>query len=254
MHLVLCQPDISWEDKEATRARVRSLLSTAVITPGALVVLPEMFATGFSMNAEATAEDPGGPTERFLQELAAEHQCCLLAGLITRWNGAPRNQSVAVAPGGEILARSTKQHPFSPALEQASYPGGQDPAVFDWGGFRIAPLICYDLRFPELFRAATGAGATLFAVLANWPAPRHHHWNTLLMARAIENQAAVVGVNRAGRDPGHVYAGGSQALDAQGRLLVDAGSDEAVVTTVLDPADVTAWRDAFPALRDAGLA
>jgi len=254
MHAVLCQPESVWEDKEATEAGVRTLLAATPFPPGSLVVLPEMFATGFSMNVEATAEAPGGPTERFLHSLAEEYGCCVLGGLVAWRDGAPRNQAVAVTPDGTVLTRATKQRPFTPAGEEHSYPGGDGPVIFDWGGFRIAPLICYDLRFPELFRSAAAAGATLFTVLANWPAPRHHHWRTLLAARAIENQAAVLGVNRSGRDPAHRYAGGSLALDAQGLLLAEAGEEKAVVVTELDPGGVAAGRAAFPALRDAGLA
>lgn len=253
MHLVLCQPSLVWEDKTATIARVRSLLAATQVPAGALLVLPEMFATGFSMDVSATAEFPGGPTEQFLRDLAHEHDCCVLGGLVARIDGTARNQAIAIAPHGAVLARYSKQRPFSPAAEAAAFPAGHETVSFDWGGFRIAPFICYDLRFPELFRSSVATGATLFAVIANWPSPRHHHWRTLLAARAIENQAAVIGVNRAGRDPGHAYAGGSQALDPQGRIVVEAGAEESVVTATLDPASVTAWRTTFPALRDAGL-
>lgn len=253
MHAVLCQPDLVWEDKPTTQARVRALLAAHAPPPGALIVLPEMFATGFSMNIDATAEPPGGPTEQFVHSLAREHDACVLAGVTTRIDGIPRNQAVAIAPDGTVLARYTKQRPFRLAKEAASYPGGNDTIVFDWAGFRIAPFICYDLRFPELFRTATAAGATLFAVIANWPSPRHHHWTTLLAARAIENQAAVIGVNRTGHDPSHHYAGGSRALDSQGRVLAEADDRESVVTIDLDPAEPTAWRSAFPALEDATL-
>ena len=254
MRAVLCQPDLAWEDKPATMARVRSLLAGQPIPPGSLLVLPEMFATGFSMRVEATAEPPGGPTEQFLHELARTHHCCVLGGLVAEWQGAPRNQAVAVAPDGRVLARYTKQHPFSPAREADSFPAGDETVIFDWAGFRIAPFICYDLRFPEAFRRATAAGATLLAVIANWPSPRHHHWRTLLTARAIENQATVIGVNRAGLDPGHAYAGGSLALDPQGRQLAEADDRERLLAVELDPADVAVWRHDFPALRDAGYA
>lgn len=253
MHAVLCQPDLVWENKPATRERVRALLARHPVPPGSLIVLPEMFATGFSMRVEATTEPPGGETEVFLRELAATSRSCVLGGLVAEWLGAPRNQAVAIAPDGRILARYSKQHPFSPAGEADSFPAGTGTAIFEWAGFRIAPFICYDLRFPETFRQATAAGATLLTVIANWPSPRHHHWRTLLMARAIENQAAVIGVNRTGRDPSHTYAGGSLALDAQGRPLAEAGEHEAVLGVDLDPDDVAAWRTRFPALRDAGL-
>lgn len=254
MQAILCQPASVWEDKAATLARVWQLLESTSIAPGSLIVLPEMFATGFSMQTAATAEPSGGPTEQFLGQLADRHDCCVLAGLVTTDGPVARNQAIAIAPGGTVRARYTKQRPFSLAQEADSHEAGTETIVFEWGGFQIAPLICYDLRFPELFRQATAAGATLCAVIASWPAPRHHHWRTLLIARAIENQACVLGVNRAGQDPQHRYAGGSLALDSQGTVLAEAADRECVVSTHLDPATVHAWRQSFPALRDAGLA
>lgn len=253
MRAVLCQPDPAWEDPLTSKRRIAALLDTEPIAPGSLIVLPEMAVTGFSMNTRATAEPPGGPTEKFFADLARLHQSCLLGGVITEWQGALRNQAVAIAPDGTVLARYSKQHPFSLAGEADTYPAGNSPVVFDWEGFRIAPFVCYDLRFPDVFRAAVAQGATLLAVIANWPSPRHHHWHTLLAARAIENQAAVIGVNRAGSDPFHTYSGGSRILDAQGQSLADAGKAETLLSVSLQPQEVARWRSEFPALRDAGL-
>lgn len=265
MNVLICQSDICWEKKAANFGRVRSMVEKSVsdarsrrlIRPeaagAALIVLPEMFATGFSMNAAATAEEPGGETESFLRALAADTGCCVLGGLIVRQGGMPRNQALAISPQGEILVRYTKQRPFSPAKEDITYPAGGQSVVFDWGGFRIAPLICYDLRFPELFRAAAAQGATLFAVIANWPAPRQTQKTILLQARAIENQAFVLGVNRTGRDPFHEYAGQSIAIDPHGRILTQASAAEEYLLLELDPSAALEWRRDFPALRDAGL-
>ncbi len=219
------------------------------------MVLPEMFATGFSMNADATVEPEGasGATEQFLRHLAAETDAAVLGGLVARGEGAPPgNQALAVSPRGEILARYTKQRPFSLAGEDACYAAGSGTVVFDWGGFRIAPFVCYDLRFPELFRRAAIMGADLFVVIANWPARRGDHWLTLLQARAIENQACVIGVNRCGRDPRASYAGRSVVIDPQGVIIADAGGREDVVVAEIDPRWPARWREEFPALRDAG--
>lgn len=253
MRVALCQLDCVWEDKAANLARVRALLD-APPPPGSLLVLPEMFATGFSMNTTATAEPPEtGETEQFLRALAAETQCAVLAGVVTQAPGQPpRNQAVAWAPDGRELARYTKQRPFSLAGEGAHYPGGGATVVFEWGGFRIAPFVCYDLRFPELFRAAVQQGADLLTVIASWPARRLTHWLTLLQARAIENQACVIGVNRCGRDSHFSYAGRSVAIDPQGCIRADAGSEEGVTLAEFDPAWAARWREEFPALRDAG--
>ncbi|MGI8602585.1 MAG: nitrilase-related carbon-nitrogen hydrolase [Verrucomicrobiales bacterium] len=217
--VLLCQVDLVWEDKSATFAKVCGLVRAAGPPPGSLIVLPEMFATGFSMNHAAIAEAPRGETEAFLRELAEETKSCVLGGLIAVEDGAPRNQALALAPTGEVLARYSKQRPFSLANEDAHYPAGDETVVFDWAGFRIAPFVCYDLRFPELFRAAVAKGATLFAVIANWPIAREAHWLTLLEARAIENQACVLGVNRSGDDPHFHYGGRSVAVDPHGLIV-----------------------------------
>jgi predicted amidohydrolase len=115
---------------------------------------------------------------------------------------------------------------------------------------KAAPFICYDLRFPEVFRAAARRGAEIFLVIANWPDRREQHWVTLLQARAIENLAYVVGVNRSGRDPEHVYPGRSMIIDPHGKILADAGGGEAVISAEIDPAEVRNWRRDFPALAD----
>jgi predicted amidohydrolase len=122
--------------------------------------------------------------------------------------------------------------------------------TFQWGGFTVAPFICYDLRFPEVFRAAVRKGADLIVVVASWPDPRHHHWTTLLKARAIENQAAVIGVNRAGTDPMFRYAGGSLILGPQAEVLAEAGEAPGCIRAEILPDMVADWRGKFPALRD----
>jgi len=121
---------------------------------------------------------------------------------------------------------------------------------FPWAGLRIAPFICYDLRFPEHFRSAAGEGADMFVVIANWPVARIHHWLTLLQARAIENQAAVVGVNRCGTDPRFTYNGRSVVVSPHGHIVADAGEREHIVTATIDPGEIRAWRREFPALAD----
>lgn len=254
MHAVLCQLNCVWEDKAANFARVRALLATPP-PPGSLIVLPEMFATGFSMNLAATVEvtGPAGETEQFLRTLAMETGCAALGGLVTQTAGEPpRNQALAIGPDGRELMRYTKQRAFSPSGEATQYPAGTGTVVFDWGGFRIAPFVCYDLRFPELFRAATQQGADLLVVIASWPARRAAHWQTLLQARAIENQACVLGVNRSGSDPHFSYAGHSQMIDPHGCVRAHAGQEEGITLTELDPAWPTRWREEFPALCDAG--
>jgi omega-amidase len=249
MRAVLVQLDIAWENKRTNFARVRELLTAEAPVPGSLLVLPEMFATGFSCDLNATRQSNPPECDEFLATLAREFDCCVIGGVVTVGNnGRARNEALAIGPGG-ILARFAKIHPFR--REQEVHAPGSEVVMFSWGGFSIAPLVCYDLRFPESFRAAARMGVSLMVVIANWPVARIDHWITLLRARAIENQAYVIGVNRSGRDPELIYPGRSLVVDPHGSILVDAGDSEKVVRTELDPAVVAKWREDFPALKDA---
>jgi predicted amidohydrolase len=154
-----------------------------------------------------------------------------------------------------VLAEYAKIHPFSYGREPERFEGGVEITVYRWGeeagqALTVCPAICYDLRFPELFRLGLFRGAEAFAVGANWPESRQHHWRALLIARAIENQAVVLGVNRTGRDPNLAYAGGSIAVGPRGDILGELGSEEAVLSVEIDPREVHAWRERFPAWRD----
>lgn len=252
MHIAAVQFDIRWEDRAANHARVRHLLSQSDLPRNSLVILPEMFDTGFSINTAVT--DPGAvsASEIFCREMAREHQVAVLAGLAARTpEGRLANEAVAFSPDGAELVRYRKRQPFALAGEHLHYPAGNVSATFEWQGVRIAPLICYDLRFPELFRPTAVAGAELFIVIANWPVARIGHWVCLLQARAIENQAYVLGVNRTGVDPGFQYDGRTSLFDPHGKQIVQAGPEEGVIVSEIDPQKVRSWREKFPALRDA---
>ena len=254
MHIAAVQFDIRWEDRTANHARVRHLLSQCDLPRNSLVVLPEMFDTGFSINTAVT--DPGtvSASELFCREIAKEYQVAVLAGMATRTReGRLANEAVAFSPDGGELVRYRKRQPFALAGEHLHYPAGTVPATFEWQGVRIAPLICYDLRFPELFRPTAVAGAELFIVIANWPVARIGHWVCLLQARAIENQAYVLGVNRAGADPNFKYDGRTSLFDPHGKQIFEADAREQILTADIDAELVRAWREQFPALRDAKL-
>lgn len=251
MHIAAVQLDIQWEDRPANHARVRQLLDTVELPQGALLVLPEMFDTGFSMNTAAT--DPGEPSqsETFCRTLAAERNVIVLAGVVARaGNGRLANEAVAFAPDGTQLARYRKMQPFTPPGEHVQYIAGTARTCFTWQGARIAPFICYDLRFPELFRPAARAGGELLVVIANWPDQRSEHWVRLLQARAIENQALTLGVNRCGSDPSFRYDGRSCLFDPMGQQIFQADAREQIVLAEIDPAQAHTWREQFPALRD----
>jgi omega-amidase len=251
MRIACCQLDIAWEDKPANYRKVQNLVAKARLPTGSLVVLPEMFSTGFSMNVDVTREENPSPTESFLASLASEQGIFVLGGLAgVGADGQVRNQAAVFSPSGQRLVRYSKIHPFTLGGEAEHYAAGKEIVDFDWQGCKVAPFICYDLRFPELFRTAVKRGAQLFVVIANWPTRRLDHWITLLQARAIENQAYVVGVNRCGADPKHAYLGRSLVVDPHGIIRLDLGYQERVESIELDLASVESWRKEFPALLD----
>jgi predicted amidohydrolase len=216
-----------------------------------LIVLPEMFSSGFSMNATAVAEPPGGPTERWLTRTAGRLGLWILAGLARRDSrGAAANEALIAGPDGSLIATYRKQRPFSPGGEHLHYAAGRETLVFPWNDVRVATFICYDLRFSELFRQAARERPELYVVIASWPDRRIAHWLKLLQARAIENQAYVLGLNRVGSDPTHAYPGRSLLVDPWGEILQDAGDAEGLIDAELDLARLRDYRSKLPFLDD----
>lgn len=250
MQVVACQLDIAWEDKKANFDRVGAMLSDG-IQPGALIVLPEMFATGYSMHVNTIGEARGGETHMFLASLAKELESFILGGLVTRaGDGRGCNEAVVFGPEGTELARYSKLHPFSYAGETKHYQKGKGIVLFEWHDFTVAPFVCYDLRFPEVFRCAVRSGAELMVVIANWPQARDAHWQALVRARAIENQSYVVAVNRAGNDPHVAYGGHSLIVGPRGEALAEAGAGPQLITAEVELAPLVEYRQQFPALAD----
>lgn len=249
---VFCfQLDIVWEDKRANFERLERLLAGARPPAGSLVVLPEMCFTGFSMNVRQIAEHEPKYTEAFLAGVAERYGVYLVSGLVTQTpDGMGRNEAVYVVPEGAVESRYRKLHLFSPAGENSFFERGGRVVTFAWQGGLVAPFICYDLRFPEAFRAAVDLGAELYVVIANWPRVRERHWLALLQARAIENQAFVAGVNRCGRDPHVEYSGRSVIVAPDGEVIADAGENEGWICGELDWETVRGYRKRFPALSD----
>jgi omega-amidase len=253
--VALGEYDTGWHDPAASLARAKEIVRDGARAGAKLVVLPEMCTTGFTMDAASQAEPLEGPSVRALSALAAEAKVNLLAGVAMREvaGGMKRAVNAALLFGDDGTLRATyrKQRVFAYAGEHEVYTAGNEPVVVEVRGVRVAPFICYDLRFPELFRAVAPK-ADLMVVIANWPAKRRAHWDALIRARAIENQCYVVAVNRTGTGGGLTYDGGSAAFDPWGEPMlpagVAAGSDVACVD--VDPARVRAVRDEYPFLRD----
>jgi omega-amidase len=248
MRVALLQTDIAWEDVEENHRRAARLLAEAENGGARLAILPEMFSTGFSMDSKRIAQPPGGPSETFLREEAKTRNLWLLASIPESGDPSPRNMALLVSPQGAVT-RYAKIHPFSFAGEHEHYGAGDRVVTAEVEGLRVTPFVCYDLRFPEAFRAAA-ADTDLFAVVANWPDERREHWRVLLRARAIENQAYVAGVNRVG-DGGRLhYAGDSAAVSPLGETLAEGDDRERVLFFEADPGAVKKLRERFPALQD----
>ncbi|MEY4483653.1 MAG: hypothetical protein RL693_1105 [Verrucomicrobiota bacterium] len=251
MKTYLVQFDIAWENKAANHLKVGGMLAAAKPEEGALIVLPEMFNTGFSTRLDITAQGSGREDEVFLASLARDLKCTIMAGIVSPLlHDKANNESVTFSPEGELLGRYVKLQPFTLGGEAVCHHAGHEIITFPWRGFMVAPLVCYDLRFPEHFRTAVKKGANLLVVVASWPVKRYHHWLTLLQARAIENQAYVIGVNRCGSDPHLHYNGRSVVVSPHGIIVADAGESEQVLAVDLDLDDLLRWRDEFPALAD----
>jgi len=251
MKVLLCQHTITWENADATCAHLKQLLPAPVTPANSLVVFPEMFATGFSLNLAATARRADTPGESFLRGIAKEHGVFTVGGVTSLTeSGRGLNESVAHAPGGGLLARYRKTFPFTPGGESSVIEPGAGSSVFDLGGWRTALFVCYDLRFPELFRRAALHGAELMIVIASWPDARLAHWVTLLQARAVENQCWVVGVNRVGSDPKFSYSGRSLVVSPLGKIETDAGNHECIARGELQRDQMLSYRAELPFLRD----
>jgi predicted amidohydrolase len=252
MRVAAVQHDIVWEEADETRERVRPLIAAAADEGARLIVLTEMFATGFSMNPEKVAEDEGGPSEQFLLDRAATHGAHLIATIAQRGaDGRYRNNAVVAAPDGTVH-RYAKIHPFSFAGEHERYAAGTDFLTVDVDDLRVSVFVCYDLRFADEFWALA-AGTDCYVVVANWPAPRRDHWIALLRARAIENEAYVVGVNRVGlagkRNPLD-HAGDSMIIGPWGETCALAGDGETIVMADVDAQHVRDVRAEWPFLQD----
>ncbi|HWB79592.1 MAG TPA: carbon-nitrogen family hydrolase [Nannocystaceae bacterium] len=259
MRVAGIQLDTVWENPEQSFARARPWIAAAANAGARLVVLPEMYACGFSMATDRIAEPVDGPSTAFLREQARAHGvwvCGSVPELPASPLGAgpagatrPFNTLVLCAPDG-ATHRYRKIHPFTFAGEHEHYQAGREFVTVTIEGVRCTLFVCYDLRFADEFWQNANA-TDCYVVVANWPSRRRHHWQTLLAARAIENQAYVVGVNRVGQGGGELdYSGDSRVVDPWGEPIALAASIETMILAEVDPAVVADARARFPFLRD----
>jgi predicted amidohydrolase len=244
------QHDIVWEDRDANFARLAPLIADAASSGARLVVLTEMFSTGFSMAVDRVAELPDGPSASFLGAQARAHDAWVCGSLPERPSAGERpfNQLVLASPDG-AMHRYAKIHPFGYGAEPEHYAAGDAFLTVDIDGVRCSFFVCYDLRFADEFWPLA-PDTDCYVVPANWPRQRAAHWKALLPARAIENQAYVVGVNRVGTGDGLTYVGDSVILDPLGEPVAVAGDAECVIAGEVDADRVREVREKYPFLRD----
>lgn len=249
LNIAVFQLDLVWENHEANRARIDELLQD-INTNTDVVFLPEMFTTGFSMNVSELGETMDGVTVQWMKKRSSEHQLALCGSLIIQENGDFYNRSVFVEPSGEIHFYN-KRHLFTMGEEESHFQKGTERLIVPYKGWRICPLICYDLRFPVWSRNRNEYDLLVYS--ANWPNARNEVWKTLLKARSIENQCFVVGVNRIGKDENGIdYSGDSQVLNPKGEHLAKSISNaEEVLIASLSHQEMVDFRGKFPVLNDA---
>jgi predicted amidohydrolase len=245
------QHDIVWEDAAATRQRIEPRIAAEAAGGAELVVLPEMWATGFSANTSAIAEQSDGPTTTFMAESAAAHAVTIIGSVCQYLSGAelPSNVAVVAHPDGRVDTYA-KRHLFSYAGEHKRISAGDDLLTVTVNDLRVSVFVCYDLRFADDFWGLAPT-TDAYVVVANWPAERVNHWRALLLSRAIENQAWVVGANRVGSGGRLHYSGDSMVIDPLGRVVADgAGGEELSLTATLDASVVSQTRERYPFLDD----
>ena len=241
------QTHLIWENRKANLSRFDQLLQPLADMTD-LVVLPEMFTTGFSMKAAALAEPMDGPSVEWMARQAEKLRAVVTGSLIISEKKHYYNRLVWMHPNGQCEYYD-KRHLFTLAKEQESYTAGTQKLIVDYKGWKICPLVCYDLRFPAWSRNLEDYDLLIY--VANWPTPRRHHWQSLLVARAIENQCYVVGVNREGTDEnGWNFSGDTAIIDYGGNHRYQVADTEAVFTSTLSLEEQQNFRQRFQFLPD----
>lgn len=244
----LIQFDQVWENKEANLKKIEYFIQEYIPSDADVIVLPEMFTTGFSMKPAELAENPEGPAFQWMKNTAAIYNKTICGSLIITENHHYFNRFYWVEPNGKYYFYD-KRHLFTMAGEHLQYTAGKEKKIFEFNGFRICPMICFDLRFPAWNRNLEDYDVLL--IVANWPQKRIQHWDPLIVARAIENQCYVVAVNRVGEDGnGMPHNGHSMVVDPMGKIIAFASVHETVLTTRIDKNIIFQTRKNLPFLTE----
>jgi predicted amidohydrolase len=247
MKIALIQTSLAWENPTENRSHLAQKI-TGFMEDVDLIVLPEMFASGFTMNPKAVAETMRGETVSWLQHLAKAKNCAITGSLIIEEDGRYYNRLVFVFPNGDIKTYD-KRHLFTLAGEDKFYTAGTEKLIVEYRGFKICPLVCYDLRFPVFSRNVEAYDILIY--VANWPKPRINAWDILLKARAVENMCYTIGVNRIGTDNNNLeYVGHSQAVDFLGNYLLEPQEADGVFIVEIDKEKILETRSKLAFLED----
>jgi len=250
LKITIFQAYLFWENVDKNLQNISLRLSMGVKEKTDLIVLPEMFNTGFSMNAAALAEEMDGKTIRWMAQSAAKYDCVITGSLIIKENGKYFNRMIWMLPTGEYQ-QYDKWHLFGMGEEDKTYTSGNEKVIVELKGWKIRLAICYDLRFPVYLRN-NDAAYDILLLIASWPDKRIAHWKALIPARAIENQSYVIAVNRVGHDGKEVYhSGHSMCIDAYGNTVYYKPEDEDLYTFSINYEDMIKIRKSFPFLKDA---
>ncbi len=259
--ITIIQANLHWENIEANLKMFSEKISSIKEATG-LIVLPEMFSTGFTMNNKPVAEKMNGRTFEWMKKTAKEKNCVVTGSVIIEENGKYFNRLIWMRPDGSFETYD-KRHLFRYANEQDHYTAGNKKLIVELKGWNICPMICYDLRFPVWIRNKSGkvpstplrmtADYDLLLFVANWPERRNHPWKTLLLARAMENQTYVAGINRIGNDGNNIYhSGDSAVINYKGEIISKTKAhEESAETVTLSGKELEEWRKTFPAWMDA---
>jgi len=252
MKIGLVQYNPVWENKDENKRKILNLVSNNLVDVS-LLIFPEMTLTGFTMKSSVYGESLDGESFKFFSELSKNKNVHCLAGVIEKENGNYFNSLIHVDNQGELVNKYQKVHPFSLGSEDKNYSKGEKTATTQVKDFKIGLSICYDLRFPELYRLYAKERVDALVSIANWPDTRIEHWRALLKARTIENQCYMIGVNRVGKDPKLNYIGYSGVYDPMGKELVSVKDEEKVIIESIEKKKVCETRDSLPFLNDISL-